>query len=852
MRKICFILMIAMVCMTFASFIPAGAQGTEVNVNDEAAALLAELGIMGIPEEADEYLEDVTRADFALYAAIMLGVDAYAVSTTRYYTDVPVDHWGLGAINALTEMGILNGYMGKFRPSDIITMEEAVKILSCVLGYVESEQAPESVIRAVRNDLVEGTDGYGTVQLFEAIQLIYNALNTEVLSTYLIGDGYFRADTDEILMESLYDISVIEGVVTEVYGVSADGEPRGDINSVRIEKERFECDMDENLNRYLGRYVRAYYHTDKNDVRELRLMFPQKSENKEVIINADNFNNFSLSSGALSYYDEARGKSYSVSVPKNAVVIKNGEDVTAKTAESLANLKKGTIEVVSSDNYSVIIIREYTNVVPGHISVDTKKVYDKYVSERIIDLQDGDEKYVGIWNEEGKRITVEEITADKILSVYASEKYIDVYVTGKSAVGVIEKMSDAGGRKIVTINSVEYEIDEALMESDRGKAIKIGQSVTLYLDMFGKVANVSEVSADGMLFGYIIDAVVTDNGLEQELKVKLLTQNNERKAFECAEKIRIDGVLKTGGAEQSAALSVSNGSPKHQVVRYKVNGDGVLSEIDTTYISERETSENSLSVAAAKADCHYDSRAMNLGRYIIMDADTAFFGVPSEDKIADADEKDFLKVLKSDMISGTTYHAEAYKVGTESGAADVIIIFDAFSNSTGKAQLSLFVAEENIQGYDEERGDIEIVSGMAEGVKKEFVIAEEFSSATMKPGDLFRLSLNENDEITMATEYYDFETKTKTRAGNWKNWDIEGGYVLNIRDNIMTLSTTPNGAINQLANITGVPITVYDTRGQKPVCRVGSVADIVEAKNTGALVYIFRRWVAPVSLVVYL
>lgn len=148
-------------CSCFGSFTPVFAVETVGMVASEEIGLLSELGIIYAPEDEMEYLDVVTRADFAVYVASMLNLNEYDLRDTRYYTDVPMDHWGLSAINGLTEMGVINGYMGEFNPDEPVTVDQAVKILAKVLGYDTGEEFPiidNSQLKTLRRNLLEGVE----------------------------------------------------------------------------------------------------------------------------------------------------------------------------------------------------------------------------------------------------------------------------------------------------------------------------------------------------------------------------------------------------------------------------------------------------------------------------------------------------------------------------------------------------------------------------------------------------------------------------------------------------------------------------------------------------------------------
>lgn len=871
MKRISLILITAMLIMNFSCFAPVFAQEDALpQVDETAAGLLAALEIVAIPEEAEEYTAEVTRADFAVYVAAMLKIDGYAISEERYYTDVPMDHWGLAAINELTERGILSGYMGKFRPSDIITAEEAVKVLAKVLGYTESDIYPGSIPKNVSNDLLIGvTNKNGRITLGDAVVLLYNALRADLLTTFIVGPDFHQTKTDGNLLGLFYDLYEASGIVTEVYGISTDGNPAGDIETVRIENQRFKCDIAYNLNKHLGRYVEAYYFDNGDSVPRIELIFNQSDRVKEAVFDIEDFGGFNPSTRTISYYSAEKDKAASVVVPKNTVYLKNGKDVTASLSTCFKNLTQGTIEVVVSDKYSVVIIREYVNSVIGHISAETMKTYDKYDTKCIFDLKPEPGKYIGIWNRDGQPIEFGDILAGSILSVCSSKDYFDVYVSDRAITGDISKITVVDGKKILTVDEVQYKPDAQLPKTDRMKTVKSGQSLTLYLDMFGRIADVSKAVETDLVYGYIMDCAVYDNDFDSVFKVKILTAQNEKKVFECADKTKIDGDIKQGALAQETALKQGNSGTKakHQVVRYRLSKDGKVSEIDTIYPGEKETAGNRLERIRKKETAYYDNRAANLGKYVLMDAETIIFGVPGdEDKdnngiaeIDEANEKEFGKAVKKDLTHGGTYTIDTYQTDVQSGAADVVLVFDDLDMTKGTMNLaSLFLVEEVMSVYDPERDTVKVVSGMAEGVKKQYRVDEDYDPSALGAGDLIALSLNGNEEIVdVSIKYYDFAAKTPvskstSTTGNWKNWDVDYGYVKYLDGNIITMSAEIGGSTSQVADISGVPVTVYDSRGVNPVCRAGSITDIAEAKNSNGLIYICRRFVAPVSIAVYL
>lgn len=859
MKKISFILLVSIICSCFSLYALTFADEASVEVAPEAIGLLSELGIVLVPESEAEYLEIVTRADFAVYVASMLRLNEYGSSDTRYYTDVPMDHWGLSAINVLTERGILCGYNGRFNPDEPVTIEQAVKVFANALGYKVDTEFPmtnDYKISKLRNNLLVGVNTSSNTLVFgDAVTMIYNALCENVMTPYIISEGYFVSDADQTLLEVIYDIYTVKGVVTEVCGVSIDAKASGDIETIRIGDERFDSELEENLNQYLGREVLAFYFkNDEAGIKDIILMFNKHDASKEIIIDIDDLSGINPELRRISYSDAKSGRAKSVSYSPKTVAIKNGKNVTAKLAESVKSLTKGTIELVWSDSHSALIIREYYNVATAFINSDIMQVYDEFNKDYTTDFMPQEGVYKRIWNSDGKRMNFSEIAVGDIISVYASEEYIDAYVSKKTLSGKVTNVKTEGSKKFLMVDSVYYEIDTDFSSLAKGKSIKSGKDVTLYYDVWGKIANVADISIDDFSYGYIVNSKIESDGFSEKLKLRILTINNKLEVFEAVERMRIDGKTEDDGQKQQESLKNFNGRADNLVVRYKLNDKGLIAEIDTPYPSDKEDKNKTLTRSYTKASTRYSTNSMNMGPLVLLGTDTVYFNVPSDENIAKAKDSDYLRIDKSVFVNSTDYNVEAYQIDEESGLTDVLLAFDHFSSSEGKTQTSsLFLVESLITRYDEEKGAVTAIAGMAEGVKVEYPVFEGVSADMFEPGDLFMLKLNVDKNVTGSeSEFYDFKSKNKTTGGSWTGHDIRYGYPLYFKDNVLTLSNTLGGSPAQIVDITGVPITVCDARGYEPVYRAGSETDIADAKNTGGLVFVGRLWTQPRSIVVYL
>ena len=118
------------------------ADGTKVA---EAVGILSNLKILtGFEDGTFKPDETVTRAQMAAIICRTLGYEDQAQSSmgTTVFNDVAADHWASGYINVAQAQQIINGYGdGNYGPEDLVTYEQAVKMIVSALGYDLAAQA---------------------------------------------------------------------------------------------------------------------------------------------------------------------------------------------------------------------------------------------------------------------------------------------------------------------------------------------------------------------------------------------------------------------------------------------------------------------------------------------------------------------------------------------------------------------------------------------------------------------------------------------------------------------------------------------------------------------------------------
>ncbi|MNP17842.1 Endo-1,4-beta-xylanase A precursor [compost metagenome] len=147
---------------------------------------------------------NVTRADFAVLAVRALGIETN--NTAAAFTDVSQDAYYASYVTKASELGLVQGSEGKFRPKDTITREEAAVILVKLADLMNSNTssvsssstssltnsfhdldkvsawAKDSVSKAQSLGLVQGKGGnefdpQGHVTRAEIAKMLYNVIH---------------------------------------------------------------------------------------------------------------------------------------------------------------------------------------------------------------------------------------------------------------------------------------------------------------------------------------------------------------------------------------------------------------------------------------------------------------------------------------------------------------------------------------------------------------------------------------------------------------------------------------------------------------------------------------------------
>lgn len=813
----------------------------------EALEFLDLLQIMSV--EADSWGNTVSRADFAIYVANIMGINSSLPNDRRYYIDVPTNHWAANSISTLTELGVLSvGEDARFNPDDPIIAAEAVKILLSIMGYGEYAEAnggyPYGYLCAAQNiDLIRSIDMNKALSCAEVAELIYNAITLPVLEITSFGEDENRYQTsnDETLLSRYHNIYIAEGRVTQS-GAAALCLDRGIIekNEMRLDDTIYTTEEAVNAADYLGMQVELYYRQENpTDIGAVLLIRPQ---NNQTIIDIDirDIKEFDIDTYEISYYEnEKTGYVRTKNIAYGAYIVKNGTPVT-DIDQTMGNLEKGSIRLIDFDSYGgfdAVIIWEYENIVVSLVDRSGMKVYDKYSAEKTLDLNPAAAE-IDILRTDGTAAAMEDIQNGSLLTVYRSANCVYIYIADTEISGTVYEINSVQEETEIYFGATYedaawYKIDEDFLQNGT-HSLKVGASMTIKTDMFGFVAEITDVSSSDRLFGYIISTSDSTSPFRDIFTLRVFNQNGEFVNLDCDKSIKIDDDRAKSKAEIIGLLERGKPGIIGQLIRYRLNSDGKIAEIDTVY-SKTGSDEISLHKTLELTNLLYTYSPRLFGQTTIVSASTVFFGVPDDERLAEANEDEFY-ILPLSYFAGSTYHnIESYKLDIQSGFEDVIVKKGEIKSGTAA---DMFLVSEVLSAVDSEGNIVEKITGYTESVLYEYEVSDKFSIAEMgvEEGDILQLTCDVQGKVIDAAWVYDRSTNAPptwapSNGAHRALVRFVYGNVISTRDNILKLGYNDSTTVDEVGNITCV--VVFDSTLKDNKIYVGTVGDLVDAESTG-------------------
>lgn len=584
-----------------------------------ANELLYTLNILNEDEVAYDSERKVSRGELAGIIAGLGNLGEHE-SFVEYFSDVTEDTQYASAITMLRDRNVIAA-AENFYPNDIATFEQAVKMVIYTMGY-EIE-----VIRkgGTLSDCVEIANDIGITKGISAlpgdelkfgmlIALCYNALEAEVLIPNF--DGTYSIENGKTLLTETFDIHKVRGIIT--------GNRLTDINNtravaaediVRINNVEY-LDKSGKGEDMLGMDVWAYWKEGGVD-NEVVALFATTANNIMEVKSTSLYVDSPEYDWDTIVYTNDSGSIKKVKVDTEADVIYNSKSYPSFTIDTL---KPSTGRMIFIDNNNdskadVVIIDEFENYIVKNIADNV--ILDLYGKH--LDLEDVD--YVKITGMYGENLELSQLKAWDVLSVYKSldGEAVKITVVNDPVIGPVENKYVEDGTTYVTIDGDTFAVAQSYLTALSNSAmnvkpIELGVVGTFYLDSDERVAAVNLDEDGAWSYAFLIKPTYVD--FDEYIRFRFVKDVTGFKSYESAEKIKIDGKTYKHLSEAYDAIMSGQLTFKPQLVKFKLNGEGKVDAIDTSYSDpSRETKENLTKVA----DNVTQYRSVRTGRFGIGD-----------------------------------------------------------------------------------------------------------------------------------------------------------------------------------------------------------------------------------------
>ncbi len=555
---------------------------TDKTVYENAVNLLEDLGIV-TGMTVDYYMpnETVTRAEAATIMARLTGMP-FEGKKSVIFEDVPEEHWANGAVALCHELDIIHGVDEvHFMPDESVSYAQLAKMLVSFAGYAPAAEAAGGypagyLMKATQLEIL--SDAEGECTRGEMARMVYKTLFVPVFLPTAYGDNSGTYETGKTVLEYYLHIKKDSGIVTADNQNRMSGDTFAKDGEIHIDGERFVWTNEEN-EAFFGKKLDFYVREDSDD--------------NPVIVSADIARNVATvqiwadellpeTAKTAAYYARGTKNTERVDIKADARLIKNGAEIIGWTKADL-EIQNGTLSFIQNDGNSadIIVVQSYENYIVDSISSYTGAVRlkDNPAKKVSINLTAGEEyEYIYIFDTDGNPVELSALREWNVLSVYAShdKSILRVIVSARSIMGKIEEIFSDDS---ITVNGTKYAADAEL-----AKNLQIGQSAEFYMDHEGRLAAYNEQAIDDALYGYLLAGEI-GKGLNAQVRMKMLTENDAIQTFTLAEKIEFCGY-----SVEAKKLFDKSGLEGEVLAKVEalIDGNEVLPQLITFRLNEAE------------------------------------------------------------------------------------------------------------------------------------------------------------------------------------------------------------------------------------------------------------------------
>ena len=797
---------------------------------NDVSDLLDFMHAIGIMQEYDATTfksnQKVTRAVFVQGVSSLIG-EGIEEEGTVYYHDVSRDYWAFNSISRLTELGIISGDEEQcFNPERLITRTEVAKIMLTLLGYngvmMEGEVYPYGYLRfAEEVKLFANCSNSNEITMEDMLNIFRNSLEADTVSVQLKSGGNTYTKSDVTMLERYYDMHFGKGTMTGCDRVNLSTGERIDDGKVFIDGIEYETEST-GLIEYLGRRVEFIYYMD--DYGDNKLVWVKATSKNDVLMLGINvYKEFNSNDYVLTYEEDESGKTKRVQLDKGIDVVYNGAYVKDGVRDILSKEKYSVSLVSNGGAYKLAIVEAYDNYVVADIDLNNFTIYDKVTSSKNISL----DKYA--WDaveiiRSGAEISFSDINIGDVVSIFRAYdgNSVKAVVSSGAIDGIVESVSFKDGMPYVVMKDKEYEFFDAAAIKD----LNPGDAVKLYIDFNGYIADAA-IDGGGETMAYVVGAAYR-NTLDQELNLKLLTKAGIE-VYTCHSKLKVNGIPANDEIIANEFIGAS-GQTVQRLVMVKIDSEQKIRQIYTP----DSNIDSAFKLYLSNETGLYKSSVGKLGKKILVDDDTQIFSVPS---VYSDDDKDFSVRDKNSLVNDQNYTVDVYRYKTdEVDFEDILVIKDVNWSQSSEWDASILV-EQITETYDTDTDEIvECLVGYQGNSEVNLYSNGEYSfkQNNIKSGDLIRVARDEKGKVESASVSYSYQGTSRPIGS-----DINAGYrIATVYANdkigeVLKAGYESGASFDEIFNLNGVSILVYEPDRRGARIRVGTMGDIRTYKSLG-------------------
>jgi len=601
MRKVLsFVLVLSLVLGSFGMVFGAPLSDIAGKDCEEAVNVLTQLDVVkGYPDGNFKPDNIVTRAEMAVIVISALGLKDYAVGTSSF-SDMAGYDWAQGYVAYAQSLGIINGYPdGTFKPGKTVSYDEAATMLVGALGYnadsLVGTWPANYVTKAKTLGILKGiVSGATGANRGDIAVMTYQTLDKAIGKTNKDGDFVANVPADNMLTRldaKLYDPGAAFAYDTTIVGstVGAEFVVTGDEESVI------------SLKAFQGALVVAYANDDNEiiAIKEVLSTFITDDFTNVALPAADidatdKFGdykvktNFEIASGVTAglTYEFVNGAATGKAVDAAGIVTDGDEyTIAAKISGNYiskiysiaswdATAPNGAVGMIDEDDLDDIADGELFGFDFAQTSKDENDL-DSFALYGVDSLDD--------------------IKVDNVVYVYDDGTNITRIDVGTKVVeGTVSKITSAGTK--VTVGGKEYKESVYNVGVFAASGVKVGNTVEMSLDYYGKVYDVDITDGEAELLALMVDweVDIPAKMSDPDPVVKLFLADGTVKTFVIEDDYYDTGAKATAlqlkfnsleGSGGTAAGPGANVIRKGSVVEYDLNKKGEVSAIKVVNIS---------------------------------------------------------------------------------------------------------------------------------------------------------------------------------------------------------------------------------------------------------------------------